>query len=168
MSQPMFCGKSQINGSSLYELSAFVHLITWINFWKYRIVSHIFAYQYIEITRISAVLFKSMYHYKYIYSKMTFLHLTGFHLQCNLIQPFHYHSQPLTFYFQSETVIFNFLDIQKYMYKTVGFPGVGQKLIPNVSFFPSVFGPFLRLNQSYGENPMVIISTVCCTPKKSW
>jgi hypothetical protein len=41
-------------------------------FLKVHIVSHIFAYQYIEIT-IASVLFKSMYHYKDIYSNMTFL-----------------------------------------------------------------------------------------------
>ena len=102
-------------------------------FLKVHIISHIFAYQYIEIT-IGSVLFKSMYHYKDIHSKMSFLHLTGFHLQCNLIEPFHYHSQPLTFSFQQDTVIF---------------PWVGQKIIPNVGLFPTVFGLFLRLNQSY-------------------
>ena len=97
--------------------------------------------------------------------KWHFLHLTGFHLQCNLIQPFQYHSQPLTFSFQSETVIFTFLDLQIYIYKTVGFSWVGQKIIPNVGIFPTVSGLFLLLKQSYGQNPTVIISTVCCTPK---
>ena len=41
-------------------------------FFKVNIVSHIFAYQYIEIT-IGSVLFKSMYHYKDIHRKLTFL-----------------------------------------------------------------------------------------------
>jgi hypothetical protein len=101
-----------------------------------------------------------------------FLHLTVFHLQCNLIQPFHYHSQPLTFSFthflfhslslsltfsfQSETVIFTFLDLQKYIYKTVGFSWVGKKNNDSWSF-------------SYGfwSFPKVMITSVCCFPYNS-
>jgi hypothetical protein len=70
--------------------------------------------------------------------KWLFLHLTVFHLQCNLIQPFHYHSQPLTFSFQSETIILTFLDLQKYINKTVVFLGWGEKKDHGFQSFPRV------------------------------
>ncbi len=146
-------------------MSSFVHLITWINFWSARRITHFCILVHTDNDKISAV---QVHFLKAITKTFTvkwhFLHLTGFHLQCNLIQPFQYHSQPLTFSFQSETVIFTFLDLQIYIYKTVGFSWVGQKIIPNVGIFPTVSGLFLLLKQSYGQNPTVIISTVCCTP----
>ncbi len=67
-------------------------------------------------------------------------------------------SQQLTFSFKSDTVRLNFLELQKYIYKTVGFHWVGQKKTPTVGVFPtvSVF--------SYGQiNPMVKIPRLGCT-----
>ena len=81
--------------------------------------------------------------------KWHFLHLTVFHLKCNLIQLFHYHSQPLTFSFQSETIIFTFFGLTKIYIQNCRFFLGGVKTIPTVGIFPTVSGLFLQLNQSY-------------------
>ncbi len=83
MSQPMLRGNSQINWDIPIGIVYFCPPKHMNKFFKVNIVSHIFAYQYIEI-KIGSVLLKSMYHYKDIHSKITFLHLQG--STCNTIE----------------------------------------------------------------------------------